>query len=94
MHPLCIHQDGRLLVNDQLVAVNGESLLGRANAEAMEALRRAMQATPTGGRHIHLVVTRRRRQSSSNLVGGGGRVTTYCLFAFNLLCIFCTLNCL
>lgn len=35
-------KDGRLRMNDQLLSVNGISLLGQTNAEAMETLRRAM----------------------------------------------------
>uniref|UniRef100_A0A2K6U1Q4 Partitioning defective 3 homolog n=1 Tax=Saimiri boliviensis boliviensis TaxID=39432 RepID=A0A2K6U1Q4_SAIBB len=35
-------KDGRLRVNDQLIAVNGESLLGKTNQDAMETLRRSM----------------------------------------------------
>lgn len=35
-------RDGRLKMNDQLLSVNGVSLLGQSNAEAMDTLRRAM----------------------------------------------------
>lgn len=52
-------QDGRLRVNDQLVAVNGESLLGKSNHEAMETLRRSMSMEGNIRGRIQLVVLRR-----------------------------------
>ncbi|XP_009580362.1 PREDICTED: partitioning defective 3 homolog B, partial [Fulmarus glacialis] len=51
--------DGRLRVNDQLVAVNGESLLGKSNREAMETLRRSMSMEGNIRGRIQLVVLRR-----------------------------------
>uniref|UniRef100_A0A3Q2P6H9 PDZ domain-containing protein n=1 Tax=Fundulus heteroclitus TaxID=8078 RepID=A0A3Q2P6H9_FUNHE len=42
IHGGAAYKDGRLHINDQLVAVNGESLLGRSNHAAMETLRRSM----------------------------------------------------
>lgn len=51
-------QDGRLCVNDQLVAVNGESLLGRSNHVAMETLRRSMSQEGNVRGTIQLVVLR------------------------------------
>lgn len=56
--PLCALQDGRLHVNDQLVAVNGESLLGRPNHMAMETLRRSMSQEGNVRGTIQLVVLR------------------------------------
>lgn len=56
------HQDGRLSVNDQLIAVNGESLLGRSNHAAMEALRRSMSSEGNSRGTIQLVVLRAPRQ--------------------------------
>lgn len=53
-------RDGRLKMNDQLLNVNGISLLGQSNAEAMETLRKAMMHT--GGKYpgmITLTVSRR-----------------------------------
>uniref|UniRef100_A0A3Q0S2M8 Par-3 family cell polarity regulator beta b n=1 Tax=Amphilophus citrinellus TaxID=61819 RepID=A0A3Q0S2M8_AMPCI len=50
--------DGRLHVNDQLVAVNGESLLGRPNHVAMETLRRSMSQEGNVRGTIQLVVLR------------------------------------
>lgn len=51
-------QDGRLRVNDQLVAVNGESLLGCSNHVAMETLRRSMSHEGNLRGMIQLVVLR------------------------------------
>ena len=43
-------EDGRLKTNDQLVNINGISLLGKANCDAMDTLRRAMhEEGPTPG---------------------------------------------
>lgn len=55
---MCVLQDGRLFVNDQLVAVNGESLLGRSNHVAMETLRRSMSQEGNVRGTIQLVVLR------------------------------------
>uniref|UniRef100_A0A3Q3GBV8 PDZ domain-containing protein n=1 Tax=Labrus bergylta TaxID=56723 RepID=A0A3Q3GBV8_9LABR len=44
IHGGAAYKDGRLAVNDQLIAVNGESLLGRSNHAAMETLRRSMSS--------------------------------------------------
>ncbi|KAG8432735.1 hypothetical protein GDO86_017104, partial [Hymenochirus boettgeri] len=52
-------KDGRLRVNDQLVAVNGESLLVKSNREAMETLRRSMSMEGNIRGMIQLVVLRR-----------------------------------
>ena len=52
-------RDGRLKTNDQLVNINGISLLGKANCDAMDTLRRAMhEEGPTPG-VITLTVARR-----------------------------------
>lgn len=51
-------QDGRLHINDQLIAVNGESLLGRSNHAAMETLRRSMSQEGNARGMIQLVVLR------------------------------------
>lgn len=53
-------RDGRLKMNDQLLSVNGTSLLGQSNADAMEALRKAMYET--GGNYpgvITLTIARK-----------------------------------
>lgn len=55
-------QDGRLCVNDQLIAVNGESLLGRSNHAAMETLRCSMSSEGNSRGTIQLVVLRAPRQ--------------------------------
>ena len=52
-------RDGRLKTNDQLVNINGISLLGKANCDAMDTLRRAMhEEGPTPG-VITLTIARR-----------------------------------
>lgn len=53
-----VFQDGRLRVNDQLVAVNGESLVGCSNHVAMETLRRSMSQEGNVRGMIQLVVLR------------------------------------
>uniref|UniRef100_A0A3Q0S8N8 Par-3 family cell polarity regulator beta b n=1 Tax=Amphilophus citrinellus TaxID=61819 RepID=A0A3Q0S8N8_AMPCI len=58
IHGGAAYKDGRLHVNDQLVAVNGESLLGRPNHVAMETLRRSMSQEGNVRGTIQLVVLR------------------------------------
>ncbi|XP_073085060.1 partitioning defective 3 homolog isoform X22 [Manis javanica] len=52
-------KDGRLRVNDQLIAVNGESLLGKTNQDAMETLRRSMSTEGNRRGMTQLIVARR-----------------------------------
>ncbi|XP_050680747.1 partitioning defective 3 homolog isoform X1 [Leptidea sinapis] len=53
-------RDGRLHTNDQLLSVNGVSLVGQSNAEAMETLRRALlHARPNVQGTISLTIARR-----------------------------------
>ncbi|XP_018124195.1 par-3 family cell polarity regulator S homeolog isoform X8 [Xenopus laevis] len=52
-------KDGRLHINDQLVAVNGESLLGKTNQDAMETLRKSMSTEGNKRGMIQLIVARR-----------------------------------
>ncbi|XP_062312126.1 partitioning defective 3 homolog B-like, partial [Osmerus eperlanus] len=58
IHGGAAYKDGRLRVNDQLIAVNGESLLGRSNHEAMETLRRSMSHEGNARGMIQLVLLR------------------------------------
>ncbi|XP_044158553.1 partitioning defective 3 homolog B isoform X2 [Bufo gargarizans] len=59
IHGGAAFKDGRLRVNDQLVAVNGESLLGKSNREAMETLRRSMSMEGNIRGMIQLVILRK-----------------------------------
>uniref|UniRef100_A0A8C9XXJ5 PDZ domain-containing protein n=1 Tax=Sander lucioperca TaxID=283035 RepID=A0A8C9XXJ5_SANLU len=62
IHGGAAYKDGRLSVNDQMIAVNGESLLGRSNHAAMETLRRSMSYEGNARGTIQLVVLRAPRQ--------------------------------
>ncbi|XP_042619017.1 partitioning defective 3 homolog B-like [Cyprinus carpio] len=58
IHGGAAFKDGRLHVNDQLIAVNGENLLGKSNHEAMETLRRSMSMEGNLRGMIQLLVLR------------------------------------
>uniref|UniRef100_A0A8C3AM69 PDZ domain-containing protein n=1 Tax=Cyclopterus lumpus TaxID=8103 RepID=A0A8C3AM69_CYCLU len=58
IHGGAAYKDGRLRVNDQMVGVNGESLMGRSNHVAMETLRRSMSQEGNVRGTIQLVVLR------------------------------------
>lgn len=62
-------KDGRLHVNDQLIAVNGESLLEKTNQEAMETLRKSMSVEGNKRGMIQLIVARRVAMSSEEVPG-------------------------
>lgn len=71
IHGGAASRDGRLRMNDQLIRVNGVSLLGQSNAEAMDTLKRAIVNNP--GKHpgmITLQVARKipRSASSGNIL--------------------------
>ncbi|GAB1601107.1 partitioning defective 3 homolog isoform X1 [Argonauta hians] len=51
-------KDGRLAVNDQLLEINGHSLLGLTNQDAMETLRKTMRSIDPINGKISLVVAR------------------------------------
>ncbi|XP_028289219.1 partitioning defective 3 homolog isoform X2 [Parambassis ranga] len=59
IHGGAASKDGRLRVNDQLIAVNGESLLEKTNQEAMETLRKSMSVEGNKRGMIQLIVARR-----------------------------------
>ncbi|XP_041834486.1 par-3 family cell polarity regulator beta a isoform X2 [Melanotaenia boesemani] len=65
IHGGAAYKDGRLSMNDQMIAVNGESLLGRSNHSAMETLRRSMSFEGNARGTIQLVVLRAHRQAGS-----------------------------
>lgn len=56
-------KDGRLRPNDQLININGFSLLGKSNEEAMLILREAMMVESKPG-HIELTVSRKVKQTT------------------------------
>lgn len=59
-------RDGRLHTNDQLLNVNGVSLVGQSNAEAMETLRRALVHTRSNVQgNISLTIARRTESMDS-----------------------------
>uniref|UniRef100_A0AAV2LAR7 PDZ domain-containing protein n=1 Tax=Knipowitschia caucasica TaxID=637954 RepID=A0AAV2LAR7_KNICA len=62
IHGGAAYKDGRLCVNDQMIAVNGEYLVGRSNHAAMETLRRSMSAEGTARGTIQLLVLRAGKQ--------------------------------
>ena len=57
-------RDGRLETNDQLVSINGMSLLGKANPAAMETLRKAMHEEGPVPGIISLSVARRKPEQN------------------------------
>ncbi|CAJ1081811.1 partitioning defective 3 homolog isoform X2 [Xyrichtys novacula] len=57
-------KDGRLRVNDQLIAVNGESLHGMTNQDAMETLRKSMSVESNKRGMIQLIIARRVSKNS------------------------------
>ncbi|XP_058128009.1 uncharacterized protein LOC131269580 [Anopheles coustani] len=61
LHGGAASRDGRLKMNDQLLSVNGVSLLGQSNAEAMETLRRAMLQQSGGSYPGKIILTVARR---------------------------------
>ncbi|XP_041824605.1 partitioning defective 3 homolog isoform X2 [Melanotaenia boesemani] len=65
-------KDGRLRVNDQLIAVNGESLLRKTNQEAMETLRKSMSVEGNIRGMIQLVVARRMARDGEEIPASPG----------------------
>lgn len=63
LHGGAASRDGRLKMNDQLLSVNGISLLGQSNADAMDTLRRAM--LQTGGKNPGVIVLKIARRAPS-----------------------------
>lgn len=63
LHGGAASRDGRLKMNDQLLSVNGISLLGQSNADAMDTLRRAM--LQTGGNNPGVIILKIARRASS-----------------------------
>ncbi|GBP91056.1 Partitioning defective 3 homolog [Eumeta japonica] len=66
LHGGAASRDGRLHTNDQLLSVNGVSLVGQSNAEAMETLRRALlHSRPQIQGNISLTIARRTESMDS-----------------------------
>jgi partitioning defective protein 3 len=65
IHGGAASRDGRLKTNDQLVNINGLSLLGKPNPQAMETLRKAMHEEGPLPGIISLTVARRKIASSA-----------------------------
>jgi len=66
LHGGAASRDGRLCTNDQLLYINGISLIGQSNTLAMETLRKTMINTDSGlvrPGAISLIVARRRQNS-------------------------------
>jgi partitioning defective protein 3 len=61
LHGGAASRDGRLKMNDQLLSINGISLLGQSNAEAMDTLRRAMLHTSGSAQPGKIVLSVARR---------------------------------
>ncbi|XP_012265059.1 partitioning defective 3 homolog [Athalia rosae] len=66
LHGGAASRDGRLRTNDQLLNVNGVSLLGLSNSDAMETLRRAMLNTNSSVTGV-ITLTIARRVSSYDI---------------------------
>lgn len=66
-------KDGRLRPNDQLININGFSLLGKSNEEAMIILREAMMVESKPG-HIELTVSRKFRPGTQTIVANVANV--------------------
>uniref|UniRef100_A0A4W3KER4 Partitioning defective 3 homolog n=1 Tax=Callorhinchus milii TaxID=7868 RepID=A0A4W3KER4_CALMI len=64
-------KDGRLNMNDQLIAVNSESLLGKTNQDAMETLRRSMSTEGNKRGMIQLIVARRIAKRNEVMISTG-----------------------
>ena len=64
LHGGAASRDGRLLTNDQLVSINGMSLLGKANPSAMETLRKAMHEEGPVPGIISLTVARKKDEQT------------------------------
>lgn len=66
LHGGAASRDGRLRTNDQLLNVNGVSLLGLSNSDAMETLRRAMLNTNSSITGVITLTIARRLSSYEN----------------------------
>lgn len=58
LHGGAVHKDGRLRVNDRVIAVDGVDLRGLSNADAMQRLRSVMMDLKPSAQVIRLTVWR------------------------------------
>uniref|UniRef100_A0A3Q3BAE3 Partitioning defective 3 homolog B n=1 Tax=Kryptolebias marmoratus TaxID=37003 RepID=A0A3Q3BAE3_KRYMA len=70
IHGGAAYKDGRLCINDQLIAVNGETLVGRSNHAAMDTLRRSMSSEGNARGTIQLVVLRAQKRANGGRSAG------------------------
>ncbi|XP_076180529.1 partitioning defective 3 homolog [Ptiloglossa arizonensis] len=79
LHGGAASRDGRLRTNDQLLNVNGVSLLGLSNSDAMETLRRAMLNTNSSvAGVITLTIARRISSYDGNEKNLSENLTPHC----------------
>ena len=64
---LLVYQDNRLHRNDQVLAVNGHSLLGCSNSKALDVLKSAMASEDT----VTLMVARKASQATPSMASLG-----------------------
>ncbi|XP_041056776.1 partitioning defective 3 homolog B-like isoform X1 [Carcharodon carcharias] len=72
LHGGAAFKDGRLRMNDQLIAVNGEHLLEKSNHEALETLRRSMSMEGNIRGMIQVMVARRMEKHQEDRLEVGG----------------------
>lgn len=68
IHGGAASRDGRLRMNDQLICVNGVSLLGKSNSEAMQTLKHAIVNNP--GEHPGMITLEVLRKATRSVSSG------------------------
>lgn len=72
IHGGAASRDGRLRMNDQLICVNGVSLLGKSNSEAMQTLKHAIVNNP--GEHPGMITIEVLRKATRSAGCSSGEV--------------------